>query len=76
MFPDINLGQIKDDINYNFLNKYDEDGDVFSTNFQSCDYYEVDAVKNKFNKHIDGFSTYSHNIRSLNGHWDDFLDIN
>ena len=75
MFPDINLGQIRDDVNYNFLNKYDEDGDMFSNNFHSCEYYEIGAVKNKFNKYIDGFSTYSHNIRSLNGHWDDFLDI-
>ena len=31
--------------------------------------------KNNFSKHIDSFSSYSHNIRSINGHWDDILDI-
>ena len=75
MFSDINLGQIKGDKNYNFLSKYDEDRDLSNSNFQMCEYYEMDDIKNKFNRYKDGFSTYSHNIRSINGHWDDFLDI-
>ena len=75
MFSDINLGQIEDNPNYNFKNKYDEENELFSDNFHSCDYYEMGAIKNKFIDYKDGFSTYSHNIRSINGHWDDLLDI-
>ena len=75
MFSDIDLGQIEDDLNYNFLNKYDDENELFNNNFHSCDYYEMGAIKNKFIDYKDGFSTYSHNIRSINGHWDDLLDI-
>ena len=75
MFSDINLGQIKNDKNYNFLNKYDEDKEIFSNNYHSCDYYEMEGLNNKFSRFKDRFSTYSHNIRSINGHWEDFLDI-
>ena len=73
MDPDISLSQIKDDKNYNFIKKYDEEGDVF--NSHSCKYYEIDELKLIFSKMNDNFSTYSHNVRSLNGHWDDILDI-
>ena len=45
MFPDINLGQIEDNPNYNFINKYDEENELFSDNFHSCDYYEIGAIK-------------------------------
>ena len=41
MFSDINLGQIKNNHNYNFMNKYDEDNEVFGNNFHSCEYYEM-----------------------------------
>ena len=44
-------------------------------NFHSCEYYEIEEIKNKFSKYENGFSTYSHNIRSINGHWEDVLDI-
>ena len=36
---------------------------------------EMSDLKNKFFKSSQCFSTYSHNIRSINGHWDDILDI-
>ena len=75
MFSDINLGQIEDDKRYNFIHKFDEDHEVFADNFHSCEYYEIENMKNNFLQHKDGFSTYSHNIRSINGHWDDVLDI-
>ena len=58
MFSDINLGQIEDNPNYNFKNKYDEENELFSDNFHSCDYYEMGAVKNKFKRYKDAFSTY------------------
>ena len=72
---DINLGQIENDETYNFKSKYDDEKEVFVDNSHSCEYFEMDEFKNKFIKNIDCFSTYSHNIRSINGHWDDFLDI-
>ena len=74
MVANIDLGQIEEDKNYQFINKYDEDNDMFVQNLHSCKYYEMDEIKNKFAK-ADGFSTYSHNIRSINGHFDDILDI-
>ena len=75
MFSDIYLGQIKNNQSYNFMSKYDEDSEVFGNNSHTCEYYEMDAIKDEFIEYKDGFSTYSHNIRSMNGHWDDFLDI-
>ena len=73
--PDITLGQIEDDQNYNFKTKYDDNQEVFNENMHNCNYYEMSEFKNKFAQNIDCFSTYSHNIRSLNGHWNDLLDI-
>ena len=53
MDPDISLSQIKDDKNYNFIKKYDEEGDVF--NSHSCKYYEIDELKLTFSKMNDNF---------------------
>ena len=75
MFSDINLGQIEDDLEYNFKNKFDEDREVFDENSHHCEYYEMDEFKNRFAKNTECFSTYSHNIRSINGHWNDVLDL-
>ena len=72
---DIGLGQIEDDKDLNFKLKYDEDKEIYTDNMHSCEYFEMSDFKNNFSKHIDSFSSYSHNIRSINGHWDDILDI-
>ena len=72
---DIGLGQIEEDKNYNFKAMYDEDADIFDDNLHTCEYFEMSELKQKFSKNIESFSSYSHNIRSLNGHWDDILDI-
>ena len=72
---DLGLGQIEDDQNLNFKSKYDEDKEIYTDNLHSCDYYEMSELKTKFLKNNQCFSTYSHNIRSINGHWDDILDI-
>ena len=72
---DIGLGQIEDDKDLNFKLKYDEDKEIYTDNLHSCEYFEMSDFKNNFSKHIDSFSSYSHNIRSINGHWDDILDI-
>ena len=69
------MGQIQDDKIYNFKTLYDEDEDIFNNDLHSCNYYEMSELKNKFIKSKDCFSTYSHNIRSINGHWDDLKDI-
>ena len=74
MFSDINLGQIENNQNFNFINKFDEDNEVFADNF-SCEYYEMEDMKNNFSNTNNGFSAYSHNIRSINGHWEDVLDL-
>ena len=76
MLSDINLGQIENDPNYNFKNQFDEDNEVFADNFHSCEYYEIEEMKNKFSNSDNGLFTYSHNIRSINGHWEDVLYIN
>ena len=75
MLSDLNLGQIENDINYNFKNLFDEDKDIFDDNMHSCEYYEIDEFKNKFKNYNESFSTYSHNVRSINGHWNDILDL-
>ena len=75
MDPAISLSQIEGDLNYNFIRKYDEEKDIFPHNLNSCKYLEMDQFKHNFSNMIDNFSTYSHNARSLNGHWDDILDI-
>ena len=76
MYKNLRGMNLQGDKHYNFIiRNYDEDGNVFVNNIHSCKYYEMDDVKNNFSKQTDNFSTYSHNIRSLNGHWDDILDI-
>ena len=35
----------------------------------------MDEFKNKYKNYVDSFSTYSHNVRSLNGHWNDVFDL-
>ena len=71
---DISLGQIENDKNYDFRSKYDEENELYTNNIEKCRYYEVSELKGAFVKHNQGFSIYSHNIRSINGHWDDILD--
>ena len=51
------------------------DHEVFADNVHSCEYYEIDNMKSNILKHKDGFSTYVHNIRSINCQWDDVSDI-
>ena len=46
-----------------------------SQNMHSCRYYEMEEITKTFSKQSNSFSTYFHNIRSINGHWDDILDI-
>ena len=43
--------------------------------WQGCRYYKMSELRKTFIKSKDNFSTYSHNVRSINGHWDTLLDI-
>ena len=71
---DITLGQIENDKTFDFRSKYDEDNELYTNNMDMCRYYESPELKSAFGKFKQGFSIYSHNIRSINGHWDDILD--
>ena len=71
---EVTLGQIENDKNFNFKSKYDEEHEIFHDINNSCKYYDVSELKNNFSNFKHGFSIYSHNIRSINGHWDDILD--
>ena len=73
--PDLSLGQIEDDVNYNFQSKYDENKVIYDGNSHSCKYFEMSEFNTKFSSIKAKFSIYSHNVRSLNGHWDNSLDI-
>ena len=60
---DFNLGQIEEDLNFDFKNKYDDEGHIFADNSHLCEYYEMEDFKNDFIENNNCFSTYSHNIR-------------
>ena len=74
MLDDINLDQIGNDNRFNLKNNYDEDMEIYDSS-HSCNYYEMSEFNTKFNNQKNGFSIYSHNVRSLNGHWENLLDI-
>ena len=74
ILDDINLGQIGNDNKFNFKYKYDEDREIYDSS-HSCNYYEMSEFNTKFKDKKNDFSIYSHNVRSLNGHWDNLLDI-
>ena len=57
---DLGLGQVEDDKNLDFKEKYDEDNEIYTDNLHSCQYFEMPEIKNKFMKFKDGFSSYSH----------------
>ena len=73
---EVTIGQIENDTNqFNFKSKYDDENELFHDINNSCNYYEMSDVKSSFSKLNQGFSIFSHNIRSINGHWKDILDI-
>ena len=72
---DLGLGQIEENLDYNFKHKYDKENEIYTDNLHSCKYFEMPEIINQFMRFKDGFSSYSHNIRSINGHWEDILDL-
>ena len=53
-------------------NIFDDDNNVYNDNHY-CEYVEIDQIS-KLTKN-EYFSSYSHNVRSLAGHFDDMIDL-
>ena len=56
----------------NFKHIFDDDNDIYNDNHY-CEYVEINQISNLTN--TDYFSSYSHNVRSLAGHFDDLVDL-
>ena len=56
----------------NFKNLFDNDNDIYISNHY-CEYVEINQISNLTK--TDNFSSYSHNVRSLSGHFDDLVDL-
>ena len=56
----------------NFKNIFDDNNDIYNGNHY-CEYVEIGQISSLTN--TDYFSSYSHNVRSLAGHFDDLLDL-
>ena len=72
---EISLGQIEKDKQFHFNTKYDEEHEFFHDIGNSCKYYDVSDLVENLSKLKRGFSIYSHNIRSINGHWNDIAKL-
>ena len=66
------LGQVKADENLNFKKVFDDTHHIYNDDHH-CEYVEIDQISKLTSN--DYFSVYSHNVRSLAGHFDDLLDL-
>ena len=66
------LGQVKADENLNFKKIFDDNNYIYNGDHH-CEYVEIDQITKLTS--TDNFSVYSHNVRSLAGHFDDLLDL-
>ena len=66
------LGQVKADENLNFKKIFDDTNHIYNGDHH-CEYVEIDQISKLTS--TDNFSVYSHNVRSLAGHFDDLLDL-
>ena len=66
------LGQVKADEKLNFKKVFDDNNHIYNGD-HSCEYVEIDQIAKLTS--TDNFSMYSHNVRSLAGHFDDLLDL-
>ena len=69
---EFSLGQVEENEQLNFKNVFDDNNDIYNGNHY-CEYVEIDQISSLTN--TDYFSSYSHNVRSLAGHFDDLLDL-
>ena len=63
---------MKADEKLNFKKIFDDDNHIYNGDHY-CEYVEIDKIAELTT--TDYFSSYSHNVRSLAGHYDDLLDI-
>ena len=66
------LGQVEANEQLNFKHIFDSDNDIYSSNHY-CEYVEIDQIANLTKNNY--FSSYSHNVRSLAGHFDGLVDL-
>jgi hypothetical protein len=66
------LGQVENNENLDFRKVFDDENDVYNDNHY-CEYVEINQIA-KLTK-TEYFSSFSHNVRSLPGHFDGFIDI-
>ena len=66
------LGRVKADDKLNFKKVFDDNNDIYNGEHY-CEYVEIDDVSKLTTTSY--FSTYSHNVRSLQGHFDDLVDL-
>ena len=69
---ELSLGQVEENEQLNFKNVFDDNNDIYNGNHY-CEYVEIEQISSLTN--TDYFSSYSHNVRSLAGHFDDLLDL-
>ena len=63
---------MKADENLNFKKIFDDNNYIYNGDHH-CEYVEIDQITKLTS--TDNFSVYSHNVRSLAGHFDDLLDL-
>ena len=66
------MGHIEQNNNFNFRHLFDEENDIY-TDSHICEYVNPNQINDLCL--VDNFSVYSHNVRSLSGHFNDLLDI-
>ena len=72
---DLGVDCVRCNTAYNFKSKVNEAGDndcMYSGIHHSCSYYDLDEFTNNFNRDNNKFSSFSLNVRSLPGKWDEF----
>ena len=70
MIDNINLEQVKTNPNLDLRKQFEDD--VYNSITHSCKYFEPEELNEKLlNTSNNSLSNYSHNIRSLPGHWND-----
>ena len=66
------MGQVENDEQLNFRNVFDDENELYNDNHY-CEYVEISQIS-KLTK-TEYFSSFSHNVRSLPGHFDGLIDL-
>ena len=66
------MGQVENNENLDFQKVFDDENDVYS-DCHNCEYVETNQIS-KLTK-TEYFSSFSHNVRSLPGHFDGLIDL-